>query len=342
MNARTTPGPPGILQTILASRTECLVLAGLVAYPWVASPFFVFQIGAQALVLGTIALSLSLLVTYGGMVSLSQMTIAGIAGYTLAIVGTTGISLPIRQLGWAWYWAIPIAISIAILAAGGIGWLAARTEGIYTLMITLASGIAFHYLAQQNYTFFNGFQGLSGINPPLYPLEHDWRTPVSFYYLSLATAVLCTALILYGRNTPFGLVLQGIRDNPLRMQALGFNVTAHRVVAQMVAGGIAALGGILWVWYHGRISPSSVGAGAMINILIIAVLGGLRHPTGAYWGALLYVLIQSFAIDWVDRERFNLVIGGIFLVIVMLSPDGLVGLWRAVCKTTEKPPPSHT
>jgi len=66
----------------------------------------------------------------------------------------------------------------------------------------------------------------------------------------------------------------------------------------------------------------------MINILIIAVLGGMRHPAGAFLGALLFVLLQNFAIDLVDRERFNLVIGGVFLLVLMVSPDGLVGVWR--------------
>ncbi|MES1161809.1 MAG: hypothetical protein ABUL50_01945, partial [Rhizobacter sp.] len=78
----------------------------------------------------------------------------------------------------------------------------------------------------------------------------------------------------------------------------------------------------------GRISPGTVGTGAMINILIIAVLGGMKHPIGAFIGAIVFVLLQNFAIDLVDRERFNLVIGGVFLAIVLFSPDGLLGLWQ--------------
>ena len=80
------------------------------------------------------------------------------------------------------------------------------------------------------------------------------------------------------------------------------------------------------VWYNGRISPGTVGLGAMINILIIAVLGGMKHPIGAFIGAIVFVLLQNFAIDLVVRERFNLVIGGVFLAIVLFSPDGLLGL----------------
>ena len=105
-------------------------------------------------------------------------------------------------------------------------------------------------------------------------------------------------------------------------------LTAHRVAAYAVAGFLAAVGGVLMVWYNGRISPGTVGTGAMINILIIAVLGGMKHPIGAFIGAVVFVLLQTFAIDVIDRERFNLVIGVVFLAIVLFSPDGLLGLWQ--------------
>ena len=123
-------------------------------------------------------------------------------------------------------------------------------------------------------------------------------------------------------RSPFGIALQGIRDNPRRMASLGFAVTDHRVAAYAVAGLIAAVGGVLFTWYNGLITPGSVGTSWLINILVIAVLGGMRHPIGAFLGAIVFVLLQNFAIDLVDRERFNLVIGGVFLAIVLFSPDG--------------------
>jgi hypothetical protein len=81
------------------------------------------------------------------------------------------------------------------------------------------------------------------------------------------------------------------------------------------------------VWYNGLISPGSVGTTALINVLIVVVLGGMRHPVGAFLGAVVFVLLQNFAIDLFDRERFNLVIGTVFLVVVLFSPDGLLGWW---------------
>jgi branched-chain amino acid transport system permease protein len=87
------------------------------------------------------------------------------------------------------------------------------------------------------------------------------------------------------------------------------------------------VGGVLLVWYNGLITPGNVSTSWLINLLIIAVLGGMRRPIGAFLGALVFVLLQTFAIDLIDRERFNLVIGGVFLAIVLFSPDGLLGLW---------------
>jgi len=255
------------------------------------------------------------------------MTVAGFAAYMLAIFGAS--SNVAISLGWPWWLALIVAVSLATILAAAIGWLSVRTEGIYTIMITLAVGVAFFYLAQQNYTLFNGFQGFSRIAAPTLG-ELDLRQPVPFYFLVLACALAGYFFVKHLIRAPFGVALQGIRDNPRRMHSLGYNVTAHRVGAYAVAGFLAAVGGILMVWYNGRISPGTVGTGAMINILIIAVLGGMKHPIGAFIGAIVFVLLQNFAIDLVDRERFNLVIGGVFLAIVLFSPDGLLGLWHSL------------
>jgi branched-chain amino acid transport system permease protein len=306
------------------SARHVFVLAALLVFPLVASPFVSFQIGGQALALGLVALSLTFLGGYGGMVSLAQLTVGGIAGYAVAILGTSsGAEL---SLGWPWWVALCFAVAIAVIAATLIGWLAVRTEGIYTIMITLAVGMAFYYLALQNYSVFNGFQGFQKVYPPTV-LGIDWRSPTPFFYLCLACALAGYLLIKWLVRTPFGLALQGVRDNPRRMNALGYSVVAHRVAAYSVAGLLAAVGGILLVWYNGLITPHSINSGALINVLVIAVLGGMKHPIGPFIGAAVFVLLQTFAIDLISRERFNLLIGGVFLLIVLFSPDGLLGLW---------------
>ncbi len=319
-------GAPAWLQWIWqrVGARHVFVLLAVLVYPLVATPFFIFQIGAQSLALGLIALSLTFLGGYGGMISLAQMTVAGIAGYMVAIFGVSGTAE--ISLGLPWWVVVPLAIAIATVCATFIGWLSVRTEGIYTIMITLAIGVAFHYLALQNYSVFNGFQGLQKVYAPTV-LGVNWGEPVPFYFLSLACALGGYLLVQYLVRAPFGIALQGIRDNPRRMNALGYNVTAHRVAAYAVAGLIAAVGGVLFVWYNALITPGSVGTSWLINILVIAVLGGMRHPIGPFLGAIVFVLLQNFAIDVFARERFNLVIGGVFLAIVLFSPDGLLGLW---------------
>jgi branched-chain amino acid transport system permease protein len=240
------------------------------------------------------------------------------------VLGTS--SAPEISLAWPWWVAVPAAVAVAVVCSALIGWLSARTEGIYTIMITLAIGVAFYYLVLQNYSVFNGFQGLRELKPPTV-FGIDWRTPLPYYFLTLFWAMAGYFLVRYIVRAPFGITLQGIRDNPRRMEALGFHVVAHRVAAYALSGLLAAVGGILLAWYNALMTPGSVGTGWLINILIIAVLGGVKHPIGAFLGAIAFVLLQTFAIDVIDRERFNLVIGGVFLAIVLFSPDGLLGLW---------------
>ncbi len=308
------------------SARHVFVLAFVLIFPFVATPFFTFQIAGQALALGLIALSLTFLGGYGGMISLAQMTVAGIAGYVVSILGTSGTA---TSLNWPWWVVIPFALAISVVCATLIGWLSVRTEGIYTIMITLAIGVAFYYLALQNYSVFNGFQGFQKAYPPTV-LEVNWRDPLPFYFLTLFWSLAGYLLVKWVVRSPFGIAMQGIRDNPRRMAALGYNVVAHRVAAYALSGLVAAVGGVLFTWYNGLITPNSVGTGWLINILVIAVLGGMRHPIGAFLGAIVFVLLQTFAIDVLGpggRERFNLVIGVVFLAIVLFSPDGLLGLW---------------
>ena len=160
----------------------------------------------------------------------------------------------------------------------------------------------------------------------------DWRAPLPFYYLILFFAVLSYLAVVYVARSPFGLALQGIRDNARRMAALGFNVTAHRVTAYAFAALIAAFAGVLLVWHGGQISPGTAGVGPVIDILIIAVIGGMSRPIGAFIGAIIYVILRTFALDvlvavGLDGKRFQLLIGLGFLLIVLFSPDGMLGLW---------------
>jgi len=307
------------------------VVGGLLLFmPAFASDFVLYQIFGWAFVLGMIALSLMFLAGYGGMVSLVQMTVAGCAGYMIAIFGESAVTK--ISLGWPWWIAIVIAIIVAVLFGAISGALAVRTEGIYTIMITLAIASAFFYFTRQNYVIFNGFSGFNSVLPPKV-FGIDWRQAVPFYYLSLFWAAFSYLAVLYISRSPFGLALQGVRDNARRMEALGFNVTTHRIAAYALAAFIAAIAGILLVWQNGQISPGTAGIGPVIDILVIAVVGGLSRPAGPFIGAIVYVLLRTFALDalvsvGLDGRRFQLLIGLGFLLIVFFSRDGLLGLWE--------------
>jgi branched-chain amino acid transport system permease protein len=308
-----------------AGSAHLALAVALVLFPLVASDFFLTQIGAYSMIFGMIALSLMVLAGYGGMVSLAQVTIAGVAGYAVAIFGDNNSG--VMGLGWPWWLTAPVAVALAALASALIGWISVRTEGIYTIMITLAVATASFYFAQQNYTIFNGFPGYAGIRAPVV-FGVNWRDPMPFYYLCLAVAALAYAAVLYGARSTFGLTLQATRDNQRRMRALGYDTTAHKVFAWFLAGIVAGLAGVLLVWFQGRISPGTISVGPAINVLIIAVIGGLKHPIGPFLGAVVVVMMQTFAIDIVGAERSNTLIGLVFLTIVFVSPDGILGLWE--------------
>jgi branched-chain amino acid transport system permease protein len=321
----------GLAEVIARQGTGFWIVAALLlVMPLIANPFWLVQILAYAMILGMIALSLMFLAGYGGIVSLIQMTVAAFAAYLVAIFGDSAITQ--ISLKWPWWTAVPVAILLATLFGTLGGALSVRTEGIYTIMITLAIGSAFYYLTLQNYTIFNGFSGFNGVMPPVF-LDIDWGSTVPFYYLTLGCAALAYGVVVYVSRAPFGLALQGTRDNSRRMAALGFDVVAHRIAAYAFAAVIAAFAGVLLVWYQRQVSPGTGGVGPVVDMLIIAVVGGLSRPIGPFIGALVYVLLRTFALDlldWVGFEgkRYQLLIGFGFLVIVLFSPDGLIGIWQ--------------
>lgn len=299
------------------------LLAVLVVLPAFIPPFFTANILGRAIVFGIIAMSLTFLATYGGFVSLAQMMIAGVAGYTVAVLVPGAVPSIVGGVSYA------IAIPLGLLAATAIGLLvgaiAVRTQGIYLLMITLALGVGVHLFIQTNIAWFNGYEGIRNVMGPDI-LGMPFRDTYVFYYTALTIAAALYVLVLYLVRTPFGLVLQGIRDNTRRVNALGYRASLHRIAAFGVAGFIAGWGGLLFTFYNIGISPGSIGLGATVNTLIMAVVGGLGHPIGAFIGAVIFVVFDTFAADLYDRDRFNTLIGAVFLAIVLLSPDGVLGL----------------
>ena len=298
--------------------------AFLLTFPLYGGRFLVVQIATQALFLAIVAMSLSFLAGYGGMLSLAQTALYGLAGYAVGIA-------TVSHDGPTWL-AVPLALATSTLAAALFGLIAVRTQGIYFLMITLALGMVLYFFANQNYSIFNGHSGINGVRPPTVA-GVSFAEARPFYYLVLAAAALIYAGLKYLLRTPFGLALQGIRDNPRRMRALGYWVPAHRMAGFAVAGFVAGVGGVLGVWYNGAISPASIDVPRIIGVLVIAVVGGIAYLEGAFVGALAFTLVTNYASSYTDR--YNTVIGLTFLLIVLFSPDGLLGLGRKAWRLGE-------
>ena len=164
--------------------------------------------------------------------------------------------------------------------------------------------------------------------------------PNRLYYIALVVALAVYALLRYLVRTPFGLTLQGVRDDPIRMASLGYNVILHRTIAFGFAAFVAAIGGVLFVWWNGHIDPASIDLGATIDVLVIAVIGGLYRLEGAWVGALFFVVINNYSqrIGFIG-PRFHTLIGAIFLVIVLVSPGGLRRPLGARCVPLLRAPP---
>jgi branched-chain amino acid transport system permease protein len=322
--------------TVSTGRLAWPVLAAVVAVaaiaPLFVSDFFLNVILTKAVWLGVAAASLIFLAAYGGMVSLAQVGLYGVAGMTYAnLVLADGGS----SAAWNPWVAVVAALAVATAVGLGFGLIAARSEGIYFLMITLAFSVLVFYFFSQ-VTTLSGFGGLNNVDIPGV-LGNPEQDPAPRYYLTLVVAVGVFVVLSALSRTAFGLGLQGVRDEPARMRALGFDVTRHRMLAFGLAAFIAGIAGILSVWYNRRITPGSINLAQTIDILIIAVIGGLYRLEGAWIGALAYALIENYSREWVPEvgnvlgpARFNTLIGVIFLIIVLLSPGGLIGIWDDV------------
>jgi branched-chain amino acid transport system permease protein len=303
-------------------------LALAVTAPLYVSTYWVGQLLTQMLFLGIAAASLIFLSAYGGMVSLAQISIYGIAGFVVGNATTNGNTKGLN-LGWNPWWGVLVGIGIAVGFALVFGALANRSVGIYFLMITLTYSVIANLCFGQ-ITDVSGFGGISGIPSP-HVIGNVDAHPNRLYYVSLVIALLIYALLRYLVRTPFGLTLQGVRDDPVRMASLGYNVPLHRTIAFAFAGFVAAIGGVLFVWWNGHIDPASIDLGATIDLLVIAVVGGLYRLEGAWVGALFFVIINNYSqrISFIG-PRFHTLIGAIFLVIVLVSPGGLIGLWERI------------
>jgi branched-chain amino acid transport system permease protein len=319
-------------RTVIERTAGIAVLVLVAAGPAIFNDYWVNTILTQTFLFGIAGASLIFLFAYGGMVSLAQTALMGIAGYLLGNMVTQRAGGETKGLVLGWDPTLALVLAILATTAIGLifGAIASRSAGIYFLMLTLTYGvIAFYFFGQV--TQFGGFSPIAGINQYTPGFIGDLvGHPDRLYYIALITAVAVYALIRYLVRTPFGLSLQGVRDEPVRMGSLGFSVPLHRTIAFGFAAFVASLAGVLFVWWDGQIAPGNVGLQATIELLVMCVIGGLARIEGAWLGAFAFIVINNYVRDVelpVVGGSFNTIIGLIFLAIVVVSPQGLMGLW---------------
>jgi branched-chain amino acid transport system permease protein len=306
--------PPMARAWTLATRGAlALALVVVALVPVLFSTFLTSQVGLTSLWLGIAAVSLTFLSGHGGMVSLAQTALFGVAGLIAAKLST--------EAGWS-----PLAAALAgILAATAVGLLfgavASGSQGIYYLIITLAfAQVTYFYFAAV--PTFGAHEGINGVRAPEV-LGDPVQQPARMYYFLLAVSLLVFLGLRYVSRTAFGLALQGVRDDPVRMAALGYNVRLHRTLGFTLAAPVAGAAGVLSAWSNTRMSAGSISLAIAILVLTAAVIGGLNRLEGAWVGALLYTLCDTYLRGWTDR--FTTWLGVVFLVVVLVSPGGVVG-----------------
>jgi branched-chain amino acid transport system permease protein len=328
--ARATVEAPATLRLpTLESMGGIGVLYVVAIAPVIFSGYTVNSILTYTLWAGIAAAGLVFLSSSGGMVSLAQVPLYGIAGFTLGNIVSTGGSGGLN-LGWDPWLGVVLALAIATAIGLLFGALASRSTGIYFLMITLTYAVIANLFFGQ-VADLSGFNGITSIQQHVPSVVGSPDThPNRLYYVALMASVVMYALLKYIVRTPFGLALQGIRDDPVRMASLGYNVPLHRTLAFGLAAFVAAVAGVLNVWWVGDIAPDSINLTQVLALLIVAVIGGLYRLEGAWLGAFAYVMINNYThtltVPGIGGS-FNTVIGLIFLAIVLVSPGGLFGIW---------------
>ena len=301
------------------SRTGWIVLAlALVALPWVAGEFYV-NLSSQILIAAIFAASLNLLVGYGGLPSLGHASYLGVAAYVSA-----WLSL---KFGLGHWITAPAALAATTLMACVFGWIALRATGLGFLMITLALSQVLWGLGYRWVSVTNGDNGLSSLTRPA-PFGISLESAMAFYYFALIVTVASIWLMSRLVASPFGASLRGTRDQARRMAALGHDVWRIRWITFVYAGFWGAVSGLLYVYYHKYIHPTSLSLTSSAEALLGVIAGGAGTLAGPIVGAGIVLVLKNYASAYI--ERWNMLLGFVFLAIILFMPDGVVpGLRRA-------------
>ncbi len=286
--------------------------AMLAGFPLFGGDFYV-NLASQIFIAALFAASLNLLVGYGGLVSLGHAAWIGLAAYTSAWL--------YLRLGLPHFATAPLALLLTTLVAALFGWIALHASGLGFLMITLALTQVLWGTAYRWAAVTNGDNGLSGLTRPA-PFGLSLDTPAAFYYFALAITIFALWLMGKFAASPFGAALRGTRDEPRRMAALGHNVWMVRWITFVYSGFWGAVAGLLFVYYNKYIHPTTLSLTASAEALLGVIAGGAGTLAGPVVGAAIVLILKNYVSAYF--ERWNMLLGFVFVLIVIFMPDGVV------------------
>ena len=302
-----------------------LILLVLAVLPLLTQAFdqrYLLSIGTRIVIWSIAAVSLNMILGYGGLVSFGHAMFFGIGGYAVGILSAEGISS-----GWIQW---PVALLAATAWAALIGALSLRTRGLYFIMITLAFAQLVYYVGS-GLEAYGGDDGLN-ISRSRFPGLIDLRDKASFYWLCFA--LLCASLWFCGRyaNSHFGLVLRGAKSNELRMTALGFPVFRYRLTAFTIAGALGGLSGILLANEGAYVSPAMMSWMKSGDLIVIVVLGGMGTLFGPLYGTIAFFVLEEALPPILNLahkgwgEYWMIVFGPLLVLIALYARGGIDSL----------------
>jgi len=301
----------------LTGRSILVVLAVLAlaaALPLALSNYRV-GLATEMLIFGVLAMSIDILAGFAGRTSLGHGAIFGVSGYVVVYASA--------QAGLSPALAFVLGVLAATLVAVIFATIAVRTSGVYFLLLTLALGMIVWGICLRWTQVTGGENGLRGDVRPAFLLPHR-----AFYWAVLAaTAVASYAMWRFVRS-PFGLTLLGIRDSESRMRSLGYNVSLHLFIGFTVSGFFAGIAGALYAMFNNFVSPSTVALAQSVEGVLMMIAGGVGTLFGGFVGAAAIIALENVVSAY--TERWQLVLGLTFILIMIFAPEGIIGALRAM------------
>jgi branched-chain amino acid transport system permease protein len=295
-----------------------LVVASLVLLPVYSNltgNIFVLTLFTRIVILALAAVSLNLILGYGGMPSFGHAAYLGIGGYAVGILAQEGIG--------SGYVQFAVALAVSATYALVIGALSLRTRGVYFIMITLAFAQMAYYIAS-GLARYGGDDGLTIYARSDFGSLISLSNRVQFYYLCLACLLGTVLLVWRIVNSRFGLVVQGLRSNEQRMQAIGFPSKRYKLVCFVIAGTLCGLSGALLANNTDFVSPAVMYWTRSGDLMVMVILGGMGTLFGPVIGAVVYLVLEELLSQ--VTEYWALIMGPLLLLIVLFGRGGIMGL----------------